>query len=171
MQFKDYSQIKPPAPVRIPINGKTYEFPGTISSKAWVLLQRLSEQMQRVAFARATGQPVDLEAIVLDDVEYADVKAEVFGSTEAELIKDGVSSDVLKRLFQTLTAYHLSGAQAAKAVWEFEPVDDEDDGEGDAQGEPSAPERRRSPATQSTQTRGSQESSTTSPAAQDGERS
>lgn len=150
MAFKDYDDFPPPKPIEIPISGKLYIFPGTISARSWLLLQRLNSFQAKVALAQLRGEDYDPEQEVLSDLEFIDVRGEVFGDTEETLVADGVTSGCMQRLFMTLVAYHLSGQEAAERVWN--------------QGERLAPNRamRRAAAQRSTRARGSHAGSTAS---------
>jgi hypothetical protein len=117
MAFQNYDEFPAPKPVRIPIGEKVYEFPGTISAMAWLLIEKLSTRLQRVKLAELRGEKFDPDEEALSDIEYADIRAEVFGDTEREMIEDGLTSDHLKRTFFTLISYHMSGREAAEAMW------------------------------------------------------
>jgi hypothetical protein len=159
MAFKNYDEFPAPKPVRLPMGEKTYSFPGTISARAWVLVEKLASRLQRAKLAEIRGETYDPDEEALSDLEYADVRAEVFGDTEREMIEDGLTSDHLKRAFYALVSYHMNGQEAAEVVWN--------------QGGSPAPNRaqRRSKARTPTRSRGSHAGSTASKAARPGTRS
>jgi hypothetical protein len=134
--FRDLDELLDVPPLVLPIRGKEYSFPGEISARSWLRLQRLSEQMNGGA---------DADDLALGDEEEAALEAEMFGGLKDELIADGLTGSHIRIVFYTLIAFHLSGRTVAETVW-------------NNAGEPPAPNReaRRSktPAT-STRSRGS----------------
>ena len=133
MAFRDLDEFLVVTPVRLPIRGKTYEFPGAISARSWLLVQRMGEQFDRARRAEAAGEEYDPDEVAIDDTEEVDLRGELFGPAEAEMVADGLTSAHLERVFFTLIAYHLSGIEAAEAVWEH--------AERTASGKPPAPNR------------------------------
>ena len=157
MAFKNYNDFPAPKPIRIPIGEKIYSFPGTISGRAWMLIEKMASYLDQAKLAELRGEKYDPEMEALDDLEYADINAEVFGDTKQELVADGVTSDCLKRLFYTLITYHMHGKEAAERMWN--------------QGEAIAPNRAQRRAKTSPGSRGSQGGSTRPQTAQAGARS
>jgi hypothetical protein len=117
MAFRDLSEFLTVETLDLPIRGKVYRFPGEISARSWLLVQRVGEQFQAAARAKAKGEDYSPEAEVLDDTSYAELSAELFGGVDAEMAADGLTSAHVKLAFATLLAYHLSGRDAAEAVW------------------------------------------------------
>jgi hypothetical protein len=76
MAFKNYDEFPAPKPVRIPIGDKTYSFPGTVSARAWLLVEKMASYLDRVKLAEARGEDYDPGEEALDDLEYADLHAE-----------------------------------------------------------------------------------------------
>lgn len=128
MAFRDLDDFLVVKPVELPIRGKVYAFPGEITAEAWLLLQIVAEQMERAQKAQAAGLPIDEDEEAVDDHAESRLRSELLGGVEQEMIEDGLTSAHLKAVFYTLIAFHLSGLEAAEAVWE-------------AQGETSAPNR------------------------------
>lgn len=150
MAFRDLTEFMTVEPFPLPIGGKTYQFPGEISAKSWLQLQRLTEQITKAQLAQAAGVEVEPDTEVLSDTEEADLMQEMFGGVDEEMVADGCTSSQIKAVFYTLMAYHIKDVDAAEAVW-------------NAQGESSAPNRaaRRHPMSPSTRLRGSPATSNT----------
>lgn len=123
MTFKDLDEFLSVDPVEIPIRGKTYSFPGEISARAWLLVQKLGS-----AYGAAKDGQIDTDEIALTDGEEVDLQAELFGGIEREMAADGVTSGELKLVFGTLVIYHLTDQATAEKFW-------------DARGEAPAPNR------------------------------
>lgn len=148
--FRDLDEFLAVEPKVLPIRGKDYTFPPSISARSWLVLQDFAEKAQRASKATADGEEVDLDDVVIpDDVEDS-LKEELLGDAEQEMIDDGLTSDHVRAVFMTLTAWHLQGREAAEMVW-------------NRQGEVGAPNRearrRRNPA-KSPRLRGSHDGST-----------
>ena len=139
MAFKDLDSFLVIKPLVLPIRGKEYAFPGELSAKSGLLLQRLD--------ARDESEP---DAQLLSDAEEKQLHDEILGDAEAQMVADGLTNTHIKVAFYALIAYHLYGLEAAEAVW-------------NAQGEAIAPNRRtrrsKAPA-KSTRSRGSRAAST-----------
>lgn len=149
MAFRELDELLAPEPVVLPFNGKTYAFPGEISAKAWLQLQRISDTLNSVQ----RGEEIDQDDEVYSTEDQAGLMAEILGGVEQEMAADGCTSSQIKRAFYTLLAYHLNGRETAEAVWEAH-----------AAGEAPAPNRtaRRHPDAQPTaaRSRGSRGGST-----------
>jgi len=142
MAFKDLGEFLVVEPLVLPIRGKEYSFPGEISARSWLMVQRIGEKYERARRAKEVGQEVDPDEEVLSDQDEGILRAEMFGGVDEQMAADGLSSGHMERVFQTLIAFHLSGREAAEAVWQ-------------AQGEAKAPNReQRRSATTSTRSRG-----------------
>jgi hypothetical protein len=140
MAFRDLDEFLVVPPLVLPIRGKRYEFPGAISARSWLLLQRVSNRI---------GDASAPEDEVLSEAEELELRAEMFGGIEPQMIEDGLSTEHIRVTFYTLLAFHLSGRDAAELYW-------------NAQGEAPASSRttRRQETTKSTRSRGSTAGST-----------
>jgi hypothetical protein len=142
MAFRDLDDFLVVKPVVLPIRGKDYAFPGEISARSWLLLQSVAEKLQQ---AQASGGEFDPDEQTVSDADEADLREELLGGVDEEMVADGLTSAHIKAVFYALIAYHLSGLEAAEAVW-------------NAQGEAPAPSRearRKSMPAKSTRSRGS----------------
>ena len=146
MAFRDLDEFLVVPPLVLPIRGKRYEFPGEISARNWLRLQRLYGQARQVA----DGGELDLDEEVVSRTEQRELEAEMYGDAEARMVADGCTGSQVKAVLVTVTQFYLEGREAAELVWE-------------SQGEAPAPNRetRRSktPA-KSTRSRGSRTGST-----------
>jgi len=113
-ELDDFLEVKP---VELPIHGKLYSFPGEITGEAWLFVQSVGERYQRAQKALAAGEDPGIEDEVLTDIDEQRLRREMLGDTQAEMIADGLSSAAMKLVLVTLIAYHLSGREAAEAVW------------------------------------------------------
>lgn len=118
MAFKELSEFLESKPIEIPIRGKVYSFPGEVSGRAWLLLQRMGAAFQDAQAALAEGRHFEMDAEVLSDAEKVDLDAELFGGVDKEMSADGCTSSELKLVYGTLVIYHMAGAEAAEAFWE-----------------------------------------------------
>ncbi len=115
--FRDLSEFLTVEPIRLPIRGKEYQFPGEISARSWLLLQRLDAGARR-----ARRDPdYDPAAEMLSDVDQDALMAELFGGTDEQMVEDGCTSSEIQRTFITLMAYHTVGRELAEAVWRGDP--------------------------------------------------
>ena len=147
MGFRDLDEFLVAEPIVLPIRGKKYSFPGPgdVSADLWLRLQKLSNQMQQAQAAVLRGEVYDPDEEVMSDADQEAMMNEMFGGVEQDMIDDGLSSAHIKAVFYTLIAWHLSGEEAAQAVW-------------DAQGEAPAPNREtRRASAKSTRPRGSRD--------------
>lgn len=120
MPFKDLDQIFKIQPLRLPIRGTVYEFPGSVSGRTGLLLHRMTEAVA----AMQDGQPVpeyDEQDEILDDDEELNLRKEVLGATEAQMVNDGLPKAFIEHVFKTLITWHQFGEEVAKAVWEDVP--------------------------------------------------
>lgn len=117
MAFRDLEEFLVVEPLELPIRGKLYRFPGEISARAWLLVQRLGEKYERARRAREAGRPIDSDEEALSDYDESALRSEMFGDAEEEMIADNLTSGHMKRVFYALVAFHLSGREAAEAVW------------------------------------------------------
>lgn len=146
MAFRDLDEFLVVPPLVLPIGGKRYEFPGEISARNWLRLQRLFGQAQLVN----EGGELDLDEEVVSRSEQRELEAEMYGDAEARMVADGCTGSQVKAVLMTVTQFYLEGREAAELVWE-------------SQGEAPAPSReaRRHATTKSTRSRGSTVGSTT----------
>lgn len=115
MPFDDLDDFLVVQPIRLPIRGKTYEFPGSISARTGLMLQRLTAEADKVR--DGSTEPTDLAAEVLNDEEEIDLRAEVLGDTERQMAADGLSTAHVRHVFQTLLVWHMAGQEAAEKAW------------------------------------------------------
>lgn len=119
-QFRDLDEFLVDQPIRLPIRGKTYEFPGSIPARTGLLLQRMGAKADE---ARRAGQGPEglaaaaMEAEVLDDEAEMDLRRELMGDTEVEMARDGLSTAHTSHVFRTLIVWHMAGEEAALAAW------------------------------------------------------
>jgi len=150
MAFHDLDEFLGAEPLVLPIRGKDYSFPGEISARTWLRVQRLGPGINRAVAAREAGDPLDAEAEAAFDFDADELLGELCGDMLQEMLDDGLTSTELKLVLATLLVFHLGDREQAEAVW-------------NAQGETIAPNRaaRRNttPATPS-RSRGSRAGST-----------
>jgi len=115
MAFRDLDDFLVVEPVKLPIRGKVYEFPGEISARTWLLLQSVAEKAQQ---AQLSGDEKAMEEVAIPDDVEANLKRELLGDAEAEMVADGLTSTHMKAVMVTLMAYHLEGREAAELVWD-----------------------------------------------------
>ena len=94
--------------ITIEVGGRDYEFPGEVTGRTGVQLQRL------FAAAADPGRPGDAELI--SDMDHAKIRAEVMGTGEAAMLADGVGSAAINLVWETLLAYHGIGEAASQRV-------------------------------------------------------
>jgi hypothetical protein len=142
MGFQDLDELLVARPIKLPIRGKSYAFPGQgdISAQSWLRLQKLERQ------ARLLAVGADLGEVLVTDQEEAALMDELLGPAKDEMLADGCTQRHMQAVLMTLMAYHLSGREAAEAAWK-------------RQGEAPAPGRGDSP-TKSPRPRGSRAGST-----------
>lgn len=121
MSFKDLDSFFRIKPIRLPICGKTYEFPGSVSARTGLLLHRMTEMVEEVERARRAGDEPNLDATALDDGEEVDLRREVFGSVQQQMIDDAVPSVYVEHALKTLIVWHQFGEKVAEAVWKDVP--------------------------------------------------
>src|SRR5664279_2034800 len=146
MAFRDLDEFLTAEPLVLPVKGKDYEFPGEISAKSWLLVQRLGAVADA---ARKAGEDFDPNEEVLNDVDQTSLMSEIFGGVDEELSADGVGSAAMNHIFFTLMIFHLQDRDAAEVYW-------------NSAGETPGPNRaeRRAPKKKSTPSQGSQGGST-----------
>ena len=150
MPFRDLAEFQVVRPLVLPIRGKKYAFPGDISARGLLQLQRLEDQIAKI------GAGVEIAAEDgMTNAELDALEGELFGDLKQQMIDDGCTSSQMKAVFWTLKHYHLSGIEAAEKFW-------------NSLGEAEAPDREK-PTTKAARPRGSHAGSksakTTSPPA------
>lgn len=119
MAFRDLDEFLVIEPVQLPIRGKVYSFPGSVSAKTGLFLQRA---------AVLSGTPdVDPDTVLIPDEMEDDLFDELLGDAQQEMIDDRLTSAHIRHVFDTLVVFHMAGREAAEAVWE-------DTGQGEAKG-------------------------------------
>ena len=120
--FRDLSEFMAEAePIRLPIGGKVYEFPGAVSGRTGLLLTTALDATMaaRQAAPDDDGKPVDPELVeLLTDEQEASVHDELFAGVDRELVRDGHDSRVIRHVFLTLVTWHTAGEEAAVRAWE-----------------------------------------------------
>jgi len=142
-KFKDLSEfLDEDEPLVLPVGGKEYPFPGSISGTLWLKLHKITDQQQGAL-------PEDEEPIAYP--EQRAVSEELFGEVEGQMAADGCTNTQIKAVLSTATVFYLQGRESAEAFWNLQAWA--------LSGEPPAPNRaaRRHPAraTPSTRQRGS----------------
>ncbi len=122
-KFRDLDEFLTVEPIELPIGGKVYEFPGEVSARAGLLLQRIGSMVLTVAAtegdpAAAGAALSERDRELLSDGEEMDLRAELFGDAEADMIADGLTSAQIRHVFMTLVVWHAFSEDAAVAVWE-----------------------------------------------------
>jgi hypothetical protein len=119
MAFRDLDEFLVVEPFVLPIRGRQYAFPGAggISARTWLQMQSLSDQVMKAQRAQADGDGDALDAEALSDIDQAAIRKEIFGGLEDELAEAGLTGAHMDAIFGTLMAFHLSGREAAEAVW------------------------------------------------------
>jgi len=149
MAFRDLDEFLIVEPLVLPIRGKEYAFPGEVSARLWLQLQRLNEQYLDAKRAAAEGRDFEPDRELVSDGDQAAMMDELLGDAQAEMIADGLSGAHIKAAFYTCLAFHLMGRETAERVW-------------NAQGEAPAPNRatRRKATAKSPRSRGSRAGTT-----------
>jgi hypothetical protein len=120
-QFRDLDEFLVDRPIELPIRGKTYRFPGSVSARTGLLLQRMGASAD---VARRSGQDGTaaasevFDAELLDDDREKDLRREIMGDGEAEMARDGLTTAHTEHVFRTLIVWHMAGEEAALKAWE-----------------------------------------------------
>lgn len=147
--FRDLDDILVDKPIRLPVKGKTYEFPGSIPGRTALMLQRLAAAADK-AHRKDNTDASALAQEVFSDSEELDLQAEVMGDGQTAMAADGLTSAHINHVFRTLLVWHMSGEEAAAKAWE-------------SLGEAPAPNRAARRATASTTRSRASTSGTTTP--------
>lgn len=120
MSFRDLDDFLVVTPIKLPIKGKDYQFPGSISARSGLLLQRIAAAAERAKADILDGKTstLDLAAEVLNDEEETDLRSEVMGGTEQLMADDGLTTAHTTHVFRTLLTWHMAGPEAAAVAWE-----------------------------------------------------
>jgi hypothetical protein len=150
MALRDLDDFLVVEPFVLPIRGRDYAFPGEISARTWLKVQRLGPEINQAMAAKSAGEEFDADSEALSDVDQEELMVELCGDALQDMLDDGLTSAHLKAVLVTLIAFHLVDRETAENVW-------------NAQGEAQAPNREtrraKTPAT-STRSRGSRAAST-----------
>lgn len=120
-KFRDLDEFLVDKPIELPIRGKIYRFPGSVSARTGLLLQRMgavAEQAHRHGSDPATAATETLDSELLDDAAEQDLRREIMGDAEVEMARDGLSTAHTGHVFRTLIVWHLAGEDAALQAWE-----------------------------------------------------
>lgn len=124
MAFKDHGEaiLRGLEPKRLPYKGKWYEFPVSVSAATGLFMARIRDKAERAHAEGKTRDEVEWGEDIfsgLDDFERKDMRAELLGDAQWELIKDDVPEAVVDHMESTLIVWHVSGSQeAAETVWD-----------------------------------------------------
>jgi hypothetical protein len=118
--FRDLDEFLIDEPIRLPIRGKTYSFPGSIPARTGLLLQRLGVAAEKAKqdIKAGAADPTALAAEVFSDSEETDLRGEIMGATEQEMADDGLTTAHTTHVFRTLMVWHMAGEDAAMKAWE-----------------------------------------------------
>lgn len=115
--FTDLADFLVVEPKTLPIAGVRYDFPGDVSARAYLLMQRVVSSGVAAGQAKAQGRAFDATAIVLDDVAEVDLRAEVFGDCAQQMLDHGVTAAYQERALMTLAVWHVLGRDSALGIW------------------------------------------------------
>jgi hypothetical protein len=122
MSFRDLADFLIIEPIDLPVGGKTYRFPGTVSGRVTLQLRLVQEQALSAARAQGRGEKATLDTDALANVDEKYVRAQLFTfdghDVEAEMIDDGCSSAQIDHVMNTLIVWHTAGKDAAEQAWE-----------------------------------------------------
>lgn len=119
-QWQDLDEFFEITPIRLPIRGKLYEFPGAVPADIGLLLHRMDTIARDVVGKAESGEePPDMDATLLDDVDEDKLKGAIFGEHgEQQLVEAGLPQPYIDHVFKTLVVWHLYGEAVARAAWE-----------------------------------------------------
>jgi hypothetical protein len=120
-QFRDLDEFLVDEPIELPIRGKTYRFPGSVSARTGLLLQRMgasADQARRAGKSGTAAASDVFDAELLDDDTESDLRREIMGDAEAKMAKDGLTTAHTEHVFRTLIVWHMAGEDAALLAWE-----------------------------------------------------
>lgn len=119
--FRDLDEFLTTPPIELPIGGRLYEFPGSISARSGLMLQRILSAAEEASEGIRDGsvRAADLaEQVLLDDDTEHDLRAEIMGDGEQQMAADGLTTAHTTHVFNTLLVWHTAGPEAAQAAWE-----------------------------------------------------
>ena len=111
MAFKDLADALDVEPLVLPIRGREYACPGSISAKTWLWMQYI--------MAIARGEDVEPKDEALTDQEQANILNEMLGDAKQQMLDDGLTSAEMEHVERTLWTYHANNRNRALAesVW------------------------------------------------------
>jgi hypothetical protein len=121
-KFRDLTEFLVVKPIELPVGGKTYVFPGTVSGRVTLQLRLVQEQALAGARAQEKGETVELDTEALANVDERYVRAQLFTyeghDVENEMIEDGCTAAQIDHVLNTLIVWHTAGADSAAQAWE-----------------------------------------------------
>ena len=159
--FKDLAEVLGAKPKQLPIKGRMYSFPPRVSDSTGAKLAQMSALGRKQLRASDTTDADRKAAGIAMMEQFFDGEAqdalwdEVLGDAQQEMLDNAVPPEWQQHVFGTLLAWHMSGEDAAVAVWE-----DKNPGEAPA---PNRATRRRAGSASGGATRSRGSSSGTSP--------
>jgi hypothetical protein len=121
VSFRDLSEFLTTKPVELPVNGKTYRFPGTVSGRTHLLLRAMEARAQAEAAAQRAGKAPAPDTEVLDDLGDVDLRKELMTyegeDVERAMALDGCTAAQIRHVFVTLNVWHMQGKDAAERAW------------------------------------------------------
>ncbi len=116
MTFRDLADVIGIRKKELPIHGQIVSFPGTISARSGLLLQVIQQQVATI------GEQADAAAVIeasgMTDEDALKLEAELLGDGAEALDRLGVLGEARQHVVGTLATWHMSGPEAAEAVWE-----------------------------------------------------
>lgn len=110
MTFKDLDEFNE-APIVLTIRGRAFTFPGSVSARIGLVLQRV----RQIAIKAAQGD-LDPDTEVISDADQERVNAALLGDAAGELLDYATSREydvVLRALFNT----HVYGREFSERIW------------------------------------------------------
>ena len=116
-QFRDLTEFLVVPPKSLPVGGRTYDFPGTISGAAGLLLQLVQARAREEARARDEGRTPEPDEDLPEDLAGIDLREELLGGVDRDMVRDGCTSAQIEHCFATLMTWHMAGEDAAHRFW------------------------------------------------------
>lgn len=117
MDFQDLDDFLVVPPIRLPIRGTVYEFPGEIDGRTFLALQRL---IGGAIEAASSGKELDadtLGTVLVDDDSEVGMRDALMGGVDKQMADDGLTSAHIQHVFRTLVVWHTAGPEAAEKAW------------------------------------------------------
>lgn len=111
MSFRDLGDLLAEQPVVLPIRGRAFTFPGSVSARQGLTLQRI----QSIAIKAAKGELPEDEPRFTDEEQEAILDA-LLGDQKEDLL-DYATSTEYALVCRTLYNHHLFGRAVAEKVW------------------------------------------------------